>query len=288
MPAISCAAIQIFQMDNKQNQNRIFIVGFVLITLVIVWFLAKPVVLKLAGKSENSEEKINAEILKASSISVQNLFKKMENKENIIIADLRGEEEFNKGHIVASQRYSAEELNAKKIESLGADKTASLVLVNSGDDIYETARKVNELAAAGFVNAKYLAGGIDSWKSQGFPLISGGGLQEDKGKVKKISLDELIDDLNIEGNLIQFLDIRSAADFAAGHISGALSIPLVNLEKDQGKLSPIKKIILYGASEEEAARAAASLFDLNLYNVWVLDGGLEAWKNAGGKTDIGG
>jgi rhodanese-related sulfurtransferase len=60
------------------------------------------------------------------------------------------------------------------------------------------------------------------------------------------------------------------------------------LEKDQGKLSPIKKIILYGASEEEAARAAASLFDLNLYNVWVLDGGLEAWKNAGGKTDIGG
>lgn len=274
-------------MYSRQNQNRIFIIGFALIILVIVWFLAKPVVLKFAKSDESSEEKINAEILKAPSVSSQELFRKMEAKENIIIVDLRGKEEFDKGHIVTSQRYVVDELDAKKIDSFDIGKMISLVLVNSGDNVYETAKKVNELVASGFVNAKYLLGGISSWKSQGFPLISSGGLQEDESKVKKISLDELIDDLNAGGDLIQFLDIGNTGDFEANHITGALNIPLASLEKEQNKLSPLKKIIIYGAGEEETARAAVILFDLNFYNAWVLEGGFEAWENAGGKTESG-
>lgn len=281
------AVILVSKMYSKQNQNRIFVVGFILIALVIIWFLVKPVILKFTKGGENSEEKINAEILKAPSIGSQELFRKIENKESIIIVDLREEEEFNKGHIVASRRYIADELDAKKIDSLGIGKTSGLVLVNSGDDVYETAKKVNELAAAGFVNAKYLLGGISDWKSQGFPLISGGGLQEDSSKTKKISLDELTNDLNMGEDLIQFLDIRSTGDFEAGHIVGALNIPLANLEKEQDKLSPVKKTVMYGADEKETAKAAAALFDLNFYNVWVLEGGLEAWKSAGGKIESG-
>lgn len=281
------AVILVSKMYSKQNQNKIFVVGFVLIALVIVWFLVKPVILKFTKSGENSEEKINAEILKAPSVSSQELFRKIENKESVIIVDLRGEEEFDKGHVVASRRYVAGELDAKKIDSLGISKTSGLVLVNSGDDVYETAKKVNELAAAGFVNVKYLLGGISDWKSQGFPLISGGGLQEDSSKTKKISLDELINDLNMGEDLIQFLDIRSTGDFEAGHIVGALNIPLANLEKEQDKLSLIKKTVMYGADEEETAKAAAALFDLNFYNVWVLEGGLEVWKSAGGKIESG-
>lgn len=274
-------------MYSKQNQNRVFFVGFILIILIMVWFLAKPAVLKLMRKDENSEEQINAEILKAPSVGSQELFEKIMNKENVIVVDLRGEDEFNKGHVIASQRFGTDEFDAKKAEFLGIGKTSDLVLVNSGDNVYETARKVNEIAAAGFVNAKYLQGGIDNWKNQGFLLISGGGLQEDSNKMKKISLDELADNLNMGDDLVQFLDIRRAGDFKAGHIVGALNILLADLEKEQDKLSSLKKIVMYGANEEETAKAAATLFDLNFYNVWVLDGGLEAWKNAGGKIENG-
>lgn len=274
-------------MYSKQNQNRVFFVGFILIILIMVWFLAKPAVLKLMRKDENSEEQINAEIIKAPSISPQKLFEKITNKENVIVVDLRREDEFNKGHVIASQRFSPDEFDAKKAEFLGIGKTSDLVLVNSGDNVYETARKVNEIAAAGFVNVKYLQGGIDNWKNQGFLLISGGGLQEDSNKMKKISLDELADNLNMGDDLVQFLDIRSAGDFKAVHIANALDIPLADLEKEQDKLSSLKKIVMYGANEEETAKAAATLFDLNFYNVWVLDGGLEAWENAGGKIENG-
>ncbi len=272
-------------MSSEQNQNKVFFVGFVLIALVVVWFLAKPAVLGLLKKDDNSEERINAEILKASSIGSQELFDKIKNKENVFVADLRSAEEFGKGHIVASRRYGAEELIPGNAGALGISKTTDLILVNSGDDVYKTAKKTNEFVAAGFVNTKYLQSGLDGWKNQGYALISGGGSPADANKVKKISLDELINDLSASADTVQFLDTRNESNFKTGHVPGAENIPPADLEGEQSKLSSIKKIVVYGSNEEEASRVAVTLFDLNFFNVYVLDGGLDAWKAGGGKTE---
>lgn len=272
-------------MSSNQSQNKVFTVGFVLIVLVVVWFLARPAVLKLFEKGDKSEEQINAEILKAPSISAQDLFKKIGNKENVIVADLRSAEEFGKGHIIASRRYGADELSARNAETLKLGKTADLVIVNSGDAVYETAKKTNELVAAGFVNVKYLAGGIDGWRNEGYALITGGLAQADQNKVKKISLDDLVSNLSAGADTVQFLDMRNGNDFGTGHIPGAVNILPADLEKNQDKFSSVKKIVVYGSSEQEASQAAATLFDLNFFNVYVLDGGLDAWKAAGGKVE---
>lgn len=272
-------------MGQEKSQNKIFIAGFVLILIVIVWALLRPAILKLAQKSEDSEEKMNEEILKAPVVSAKGLFERTKNKEKFLIFDLRGADEFGKEHLTGSENILPEDLNAGKIKSLGIPKTSSIIILNGGEDTLETARKTNELVSAGFANAKYLQGGISDWKSEGYPLVSGGNSPLDEGKIKKISLDELADLLSADTEAVQFVDVRDAADFNAGHIFGAENVPAPEIEKKSASISLIKRVVLYGNSEEQAKRAAATLFDLNFFNIFVFSGGLEEWKNAGGKME---
>jgi 3-mercaptopyruvate sulfurtransferase SseA len=59
----------------------------------------------------------------------------------------------------------------------------------------------------------------------------------------------------------------------------------VKLEFDQKGISRTSKIIIYGDNQEQASNAAATLFDLNYLNAYVLEGGLDAWKAAGGQLE---
>ena len=53
------------------------------------------------------------------------------------------------------------------------------------------------------------------------------------------------------------------------------------------KLPVAKKIIVYGANENESFQAAVTLFDLNFFNVYQMDGGIDEWKAAGGNVKSG-
>lgn len=271
-------------MMKEKKQNKVFIIGFILIAFVVVWALARPLISGFKNKGNSSEEKINAEILRAPSITSEDLFNKLKNKEKVFIIDMRPAGDFEKGHIIASENINAEKINAEKLKSSGADKTSDIILANQGENVYEMAQKTNELVAAGFSNAKYLQSGITAWKNQSLPLVSSSISDENTNKIKKISIEELARDLSAGGDIIQFLDLRSKADFLSGHIAGALNLSSAELEKNQGGISKVKKIIIYGNNDDETRKAAVTLFDLNIFNAFVLDGGLDAWKTAGGNT----
>jgi len=269
----------------EKKQNKIFLIGFVLIALIIIWSLARPFIGGFGNKKDNSEAKINAEILRAPSITSENLFNKFKNKEKIFIFDMRPAGDFEKGHLVASKNASADKISADSLKSAGAEKTSDIILLNQGDNIYEMAQKTNELAAAGFSNAKYLQDGITAWQNQGFPLVSSSSSDENANKIKKISAAELVSGLNAGSDIVQFLDVRSQENFQSGHIAGGLNVPFAELEKNQDGISKVKKVVVYGGNDDEAQRAAVTLFDLNFFNAYVLDGGLDAWKTAGGKME---
>lgn len=269
----------------EKNQNKIFVIGFVLIALVIIWALARPFIGGIENKEGNSEEKINAEILRAPSITSENLFNELKEKGKIFIFDMRSASDFEKGHIAASENAAAETINGEKLESLEADKTSNIILANQGEDVYEMAKKTNELIATGFSNAKYLQDGISAWQNQGYPLVSSSISGENANKIKKINVDNLIQSLGAGEDVVQFLDVRSKEDFQKGHIKGALALSLSELEKNKDKISAVKKVVVYGGSEDEAKKAAITLFDLNFFNAYILDGGLGTWKTAGGKVE---
>jgi len=274
-------------MQFERNQNKIFVVGFILILFVVVWSLARPGILKLFQKDQDSEKKINEEILKAPLITPKDLYERMKNKEKALLFDIRSADDFMKGHLAMSENVPDGSLNLQKLNSSQAEKTSVVVLINQGDDVYEAARKTNELVAKGYVNAKYLQGGISTWKNRGYPLVSSDVSGGQEGKIKKINISDLAGDLSAGAELVQFVDVRSQESFGKGHIPGALNILLSDLEKNQDKISPVKKVVVYGNGEDEASRVAITLFDLNFFNVYVLEGGIEAWSGAGGQIVAG-
>jgi rhodanese-related sulfurtransferase len=77
------------------------------------------------------------------------------------------------------------------------------------------------------------------------------------------------------------LDIRSQEAFRSGHIIGAISLPLMDLEKKYKKIEKYSKqpIIIVCAASLESSRAASFLLK-NSYNAHILAGGIRAWKEA--------
>jgi rhodanese-related sulfurtransferase len=274
-------------MKYENKQNKIFLVGFFLIVLIIVWSLIRPLALKLGNKNAESEQKINAEILKAPLITAVDLFKKIGSNEKIAIIDVRNPNDFSAGHLMHSHNEDLNVFGKSRLETLGVQKNVDVVIINDGNDIYAVAKKTNELIADGYTSAKYLQGGIKQWQAQGYALISSGGSSLDQSKVKKITISDLANDFAVGYKSVEFLDVRDKAAFKAGHIPASLNISLADLEEKQGQISSAKKVVIYGANFEQSFRAAATLFDLNFLNAYVLDGGLDAWKNAGGNVETG-
>ncbi len=77
------------------------------------------------------------------------------------------------------------------------------------------------------------------------------------------------------------VDLRSDDAFASGHIVGAISIPLAELEVKLKKIEKFKSqpIILVCAAGVESQRAAALLLKKD-YQPQVLAGGIRAWCEA--------
>jgi rhodanese-related sulfurtransferase len=79
------------------------------------------------------------------------------------------------------------------------------------------------------------------------------------------------------GDLI--IDVRSADEYAGGHIAGALNVPIDTLPKAADKL-PDGPIITTCQLGGRAGRAA-DLLDLAGRTAFAIDGGTKAWQAAG-------
>jgi rhodanese-related sulfurtransferase len=78
-----------------------------------------------------------------------------------------------------------------------------------------------------------------------------------------------------------FLDIREAAEFKKEHIAESMGLPLSTLEANIAKLKdPTQPIILICASGQRSRGAAKQLRSHGFSNIYVLTGGLNAWKDA--------
>ena len=104
--------------------------------------------------------------------------------------------------------------------------------------------------------------------------------------------DEATEKLNARGTLFEkaasgcLVDPRSAADYAKGHIKGAISLPLVEIEQAAGaRLAGHNLFIVYGDGFQDplAKAAAKKLLEAGVKKdaVFVMEGGLRAWQKDG-------
>jgi rhodanese-related sulfurtransferase len=114
-------------------------------------------------------------------------------------------------------------------------------------------------------------------------LVSGGMLlwPHLQTRGRKVTLLEATQMIN-QGKTV-VLDVRSGEDFAAGHIRGAMNIPLKDLPQRLGELekSRSKTIIVVCQSGVQSARASAQLDKAGFKDVYSLTGGLAAWQGQG-------
>lgn len=86
----------------------------------------------------------------------------------------------------------------------------------------------------------------------------------------------------IEDSSVVLLDVRTASEFAEGHIEGAINIDQGQsdfLEKAKAALPTDKKIAVYCRSGRRSANAAGKLAAEG-YRCVNLKGGIVAWKEA--------
>ena len=77
------------------------------------------------------------------------------------------------------------------------------------------------------------------------------------------------------------LEVRSSNEFAAGHLPQARNIPVEDVAKRAAELAANKPVIIYCQSGNRAGKAAAALRATGREQVYVLDGGLQGWQQAG-------
>ncbi|HCY61393.1 MAG TPA: sulfurtransferase [Oxalobacteraceae bacterium] len=114
-------------------------------------------------------------------------------------------------------------------------------------------------------------------------LVSGGMLlwPHLQTRGRKVTLLQATQMIN-QGKTV-VLDVRSAEDFSAGHIRGAVNIPLANLPQRLGELekSRSKNIIVVCQAGVTSAKASAQLDKAGFKEVYSLTGGLAAWQSQG-------
>jgi rhodanese-related sulfurtransferase len=82
---------------------------------------------------------------------------------------------------------------------------------------------------------------------------------------------------------ILVIDIRDEAAYAAGHIPGAMNMPINTLGLDLAELPPLTRFITICSDPERSRLAARFLRHRGFDDSWFLAGGADAWTSSGGR-----
>lgn len=77
------------------------------------------------------------------------------------------------------------------------------------------------------------------------------------------------------------IDVRNFDEYTAGHAEGAICIPLPDLERRVGELPTNRLVLVICQSGGRSAIAAKRLRVLDMDNITDVEGGFNAWRQAG-------
>ncbi|MBI1316925.1 rhodanese-like domain-containing protein [bacterium] len=85
---------------------------------------------------------------------------------------------------------------------------------------------------------------------------------------------------------VQLVDVRSAGEFAEGHLPNAQNIDINSGDFDQkvAKLDKTKPVYVYCAVGGRSAKAMSKLQKMGFVEILNLDGGIKAWSREGKKV----
>ncbi len=105
-----------------------------------------------------------------------------------------------------------------------------------------------------------------------------------KSRVKELNVQQAMERVRQGATLVH---VREDNEWAAGHAKGAVHLGRGVIERDIVKEVPAKEeeLILYCGGGFRSALSADNLQKMGYTNVYSIDGGWKAWKDAGGEIE---
>ena len=197
------------------------------------------------------------------------------------ILDVRDGLDFEGGHLTGALNIALSGKYATWAGSMLASDLPIVVIAEEGGE----QEAVMRLGRIGFDNiGGFLGGGMNA-------LASREDLVERTERITAPALAEWLDGKRVDaGPPPTVVDVRSEAEYAGGHIKGAVNIPLPHLNERLGEIVASRPIAVHCEGGYRSAIAASLLQKLGRKDVRDIVGGYKAWlaaklpADADGKT----
>jgi hydroxyacylglutathione hydrolase len=98
------------------------------------------------------------------------------------------------------------------------------------------------------------------------------------------AIDQAELDAALRGQRVAVLDVRTLAEWSAGHLPGAMNIPLGELPSRLGELPHDRQLVVHCQAGARAAIAASVLSARGVTDLRLYGGGYAEWSAAGRPT----
>lgn len=145
------------------------------------------------------------------------------------------------------------------------------------DDEHAVARAVRELAMIGLdrVASWFTSAVVDEWQDAGLPI----------GTIANTSVSAAVP--RVARGEVTVIDVRNRSEYEAGHIPGALHIPVGYLSERLEEIPRDKPLVLQCQGGGRSAIATSVLQRLGVTGAMNLAGGIVAWQRASGPMERG-
>ena len=122
----------------------------------------------------------------------------------------------------------------------------------------------------------YLDGGIAEWEKAGLEFVT----------LPQMPVSELKARIDETRKGLQIVDVRRPSEYRAGHIPGAINLPLAELDEGLGALDRNKSTALACAGGYRSSAASSLLERHGFHELYNIIGGTSAWWGAGYNAEM--
>jgi len=263
--------------NSKTKWFALLLVGIMLSAFAVGCGTTTPTVTQQKVTIEQVADKYYADMGKdVYKISEVDLKAKVDANDNMLLIDIRTPEDYAKGHIKGAVNAPFAKFQ-EYLDKLPADKEI-VIYCYTGQTAGQTVAIMNMY---GYKAKSLNLGFVTGWVGKNnFPVDTAPNqlptnvtpakpdpaiakilkdyyvnMPADTHKITSKDLQALID----KGDKMQIVDIRSAADFAKGHIKGAINIPFAEVNKHFGEFAKDKPVFVYCYTGQTAGQTVAVL-----------------------------
>lgn len=184
-----------------------------------------------------------------------------------VLIDLRNPHEFGAGHPEGALNIG---FGSKIGYWAGWVVAPDVPIVLMADDSAHVHEAAVQLLRVGLDHVEgSMAGGLDGWARAGLPVAS----------IEQVSAAELREAVE-RGRPLQLIDVRSPGEYAAGHVEGAINVPVGEIAAHLGALQRDLPTAVMCEGGYRSALAASMLQQEGFRQVANVTGGMAAFREA--------